>query len=557
MKYRECLETTKSSCDGLININILSEIIKYIIANILGFWDKIDKKFIYDLKLIHPQTLKSRSMEITVSISRFPPEKWLYLIIIVNDTTERDQIATLESENDFKNDLLESVSHELRTPLNSTINLIDAAISSNSIDEITKRDLLIPALKCGEILKWVLDDVLDLALITSKKFALNITHRDIVKSMQQCISLMEMKANQKNIKVAVMIPDHNFFFSTDHSRFKQILINLFSNAIKFTQEGKITFEAVINKNDLLICIEDEGIGMDEAARKKLRKTLNNNQYFQKVDDHSSGACIGMFIINHHTKNLGSGVKFWSQPGKGTKFWFTIENNFKRNNSVPHFKNNLDGKNKSKPIIFPRKYKTYNKIELEIKENNHSSFEDLDCSEFQGLEGNLNDKGPSSKMIKYSKTVILENNHNISFEKKNSIDSPIVNIPCKCPKILIVDDDPFNAYSLSKILESLKFSFCIAVNGRKAMEAVKERENKCKLCENFDLILMDINMPVMNGLEATNAIRNDLNNHKIPIVGCTAYLKDSIFEECLESGMNDCINKPLSRDKIQEIINKFT
>ncbi len=193
--------------------------------------------------LIHNGKLKiedqqDKSLEVKISfVQHF--ENY-YIILILRDTTQRDLLVMLEETNKYKDQLLASVSHELRAPLNGNINLVESAINSPKIPESLKETLLIPALRSSKFLLHMINDILDMSQIKEKKLRLVFQSDNLKQTLKSTAQLVELQVSKKGVQLVLELdPALPKAFTTDHIRLSQIVLNLLTNAIKFTKEGTI------------------------------------------------------------------------------------------------------------------------------------------------------------------------------------------------------------------------------------------------------------------------------------------------------------------------------
>jgi signal transduction histidine kinase/CheY-like chemotaxis protein len=362
-----------------------------------------------------------------------------------------------------KDDFLSNMSHELRTPLNATMGFVDF-LSKTKLETDQREAIEIIQSSCG-LLLILINDILDISKLESGKIILNFTPFELKSSIEEVHVLLNHKAkenlNSFSLKYDSRIPKH---LIGDSVRLKQIFINLISNSIKFTKNGKIKTKIKLLEETeynvkLKISVKDTGIGI---PARKLQEIFER---FVQADKETSikygGTGLGLSISKNLVELFQGKLKVKSKVGIGSTFYFEIS---------------LD--------------------------------------KFRHEEKNLN----STEVVDFSE---IEN--------------------CR---ILICEDNVVNISLLKKIFNnSIQIEY--AYNGKIAIEILKENKN-------FDLILMDINMPEINGMETTKIIRKDLNL-KMPIIGFTANNSLSEREKCIECGMNDYKTKTFLADQLLNII----
>ena len=514
-------------------------------------------------------TNSQSTIEIKVSSATFLEEECI--IFILRDTTQRDTIVQLKGDNAYKDSLLASVSHELRTPLNGTLNFVEASIHDEETPKLLKEKYLAPALSSGKILQHIINDFLDYSQIRLGKLRLVYTEDNLRKTCKQCLSLLKLQCEKKGIDLRLVynsdVPEE---FYTDHNRLSQIILNLVNNALKFTSQGHIEVTVEKMESAVKISIADTGIGITPEDQQKLFKEFSKVDLGKDMHINSTGVGLGLAISNSLVKILGpndnSGITLASTPEIGSIFSFLIiqkdsEGNERHSLVRRKMTENFDSSEDMNELLDKRQI--YNAAErfrcvspsrqskfkapfVHNRLSHSTSITGANLEKFQQLF-----RPPNQASTKQS---TLSTSQDSSRKVSNLIHQHTV---CACPKILIIDDDSFNLIVLENLCKNLNLKTDSAFNGKEAVAKVLQREdNKCGAsCKQYEIILMDCNMPVMNGMEATKTIRNhEFKN--IKIVGCTGYSDEVILKECLECGMNGTLMKPVDKEKLREIIFKY-
>ena len=367
-----------------------------------------------------------------------------------------------------KQQFLSNMSHEIRTPMNAIIGFTKVLLKTELSDK--QKEYLTAIKISGEALTVVVNDILDLAKVDSGKMTFEQIPFKIETSISAMLHLFETKIKEKNLEL-IKIYDKNIpdVLIGDPVRLHQIILNLFSNAVKFTSQGTITVVVkVLNDEEEHVTIEfaisDTGIGIPEE---------NIETIFEVFQQASSGTArlyggtgLGLAIVKQLVESQGGTINVKSKLDEGTTFSFVLS--------------------------------------------------------FQ----------------KTTETV-LEHQGEIEF------DPNIKNI-----KVLVVEDIALNRLLMNTILDEFGFEHDVASNGKIAIEKLQHN--------TYDIILMDLQMPEMNGFEATEYIRNIMNS-KIPIVALTADVTTVDLAKCRSVGMNDYLSKPvddrLLYSKIVEFVKK--
>lgn len=438
-----------------------------------------------------------------------------FLILLKNIRNVDVETIRLEKENTiYRDNLLSSFSHELKTPLNSNLAFLEQSMESEIIPFEAKERLIKPALVSGRLLNYMVSDILDYSLILADVFKLDIRPKKLSKTLRSCMDLLQLKLEEKNLRMnLVMEEDTQEPFHTDHRRLSQVLINLLSNAAQFTMRGGI--KVMVTKSSesrVVISVEDTGIGMSLGTKQKLMYTLEREQLQNKLNDHSVGIGIGLFMANKLSKLLNpkgrQGIWFDSSKNKGSTFCFEIKNM------------NQDSKQLISLTASPKK------VSLGEMEPN---------------------SGLNVKVRQYS-TRSMKN----SFEFRQRIQRA-----ASQGRVLVVDDESFNVLVIENFCRSVNVTVEKAFNGEEAIKKLQEcaRDGGPAI----RLVFMDINMPVMDGYVATRkihelALQNEFED--VTVVGVTAYNSWEKTDKALKSGMTEVLHKPVSKDTIVDVVRRY-
>ncbi len=362
-----------------------------------------------------------------------------------------------------KQQFLANMSHEIRTPMNAIIGFTKVMLKSNLTEK--QREYLKAIKVSGDGLIVLINDILDFEKVNAGKISFEKKPFKMGTSISSMLFLFETKANEKNLELIKeydnKIPE---VLLGDLARLQQIMLNLLSNALKFTSTGKITVSVRLLKEDdekvtIEFAVTDTGIGIPENKITTIFESFE--QAYENTSRMFGGTGLGLAIVKQLVERQGGNITVKSKINEGSTFSFTLN---------------------------------FEKTEIEMGYDQDNFMEETE-----------------------TETVIV------------LPDREIKNL-----KVLVVEDNAFNQLLMKTILEDFGFDRDFAQDGKIAIEKFQST--------HFDIILMDIQMPVMNGLEATQYIRNNLNS-KVPIMALTANAIPEDIEKYKSVGMNDYIAKP--------------
>ena len=528
---------------------------------------------ILDGKYYKNDSQKPLSMEIKISLFEEIDGTCSRLILILKDTTERDMLAALESTTKFKDNILDSFSHEIRTPINAVKAVLEASSVDEDLPESIQQKYILPAMRSAEMLYNIVNDIFDYLQFSRSGLTIHCQNTNVVRLLESCYEIMRTNIEEKKIRFVFNVASNvSHLIRTDADRLRQVVINLLSNAIRYTHEGEIVFSLEKEGNYLCIKISDTGRGMDEDAKLRLTHLLSDVYKGEKVTQNSAGIGLGLMISHIIASLLGpegeGGLCFESELGGGSIFSFLVENKEMESSEVRLNKSHVSSKHglRLSNVSSPKRKSTTESIklnQLNIPSGLHklsqwdlmSRPEEEIGSESQrgiyysGVGTNISQCVPSRGL--HSCLVSAET---VQSTSKKSL------IKCQCPDVMIVDDEPMNILAFKLLIKRYKRKVDSALSGEAALQIINSRKTNpcCDLCRDHKLIFMDLNMPGMDGFETTKNMRNkyQIAKEDTAIVACTAYMEELYKKRSLESGMDDFVNKPLTQMKVIEVLEKF-
>ena len=511
----------------------------------------------------------------------------------------RDQAI---SSNQAKSVFLANISHELRTPLNSIDGFIHLLLRQDNLSN--DQSLYLQTIrKSSAHLLALINDVLDFSKIDAGKLELDKASFDLEEAIFDVMDMLSPLAAQKHINMA-------FYFADnvppqvigDALRFKQILTNLISNAIKFTPDGEIIVRARMEHDDIGQChlhfsVQDSGIGLSGTDRKRLFESFSQGD--ASVTRQFGGTGLGLAISKQLVSLMHGQIGFEDNQErapteKGSTFWFTAQFEVDEEeiihpqypelkvisylahpataNVLRHYLENYQVEHVESASILDL-FSRLNSSDIDIDNTwlivDHSRDTQALLREIRGrYQGHIAIYGyqmsldlnmlneykarPLYQPLSRSSLIqLLENKPIFEAEKHDDFKALDLNI-------LAVDDHLPNLIVLEALLGDINVKTTKAQSGQEALQIIQDRIQQG--AEPFDLIFMDIQMPVMSGIDTTRAIRSvesTIEGMKIPIIALTAHALADEKEKLLKVGMDDYVTKPIQMDQIIQILTHWT
>ncbi|UFH31896.1 response regulator [Chryseobacterium sp. C-71] len=505
----------------------------------------------------------------------------------------------------LKSEFVANMSHEIRTPLNGIIGFTELALETN-LDE-TQRQYLEIINQSGVSLYSIINDILDFSKLEKQKLQLNLDKVEIEELVSEAFNIVSYGNNKKHLEMLIDIDDTiPRYIWTDEMRLKRVLVNLLSNALKFTEEGEIVlYVKVLNdlgegKKLIRFGVRDTGIGIDKDKQAEIFDAFSQED--GGITKRYGGTGLGLRISNQILALAGSTIKLESEQGKGSDFFFDIQfdtqeeeydlslTDIKKVLIVDDNENNrkilkrmLERKNieveecdsglKALLLIMDKPQfdviimdyhmpimdgiETIRKMRNVFPETDHPApyivlYSSSDDSNLQDACDELEIENRLVKPIRMKQMYqVLSTLKNSESKKLDKIKNVATEGSKHDIKILIAEDNAINLLLTKTYLKEI-LPQALIIDAKDGAEAVEKYQK-----ESPDLILMDIQMPQLNGIEATRKIRSMESNIEIPIIALTAGSLPGEKEKCFQAGMSDFLTKPLLKKTLSDMIKKWS
>nr|WP_092024135.1 ATP-binding protein [Marinobacter zhejiangensis] len=498
-----------------------------------------------------------------------------------NDALQRGNRALIKAKEDAvrraraRASFLANMSHEIRTPLNGVLGMLSLALEGELEPE--QRERLEISYNAGQSLLGLLNDILDISKVEAGKLNLEVIPFSLRRLIEECATLHAQQARSKGIELVTEIdPDLPETHLGDPTRTRQILNNLLNNAIKFTNNGEVRIKAKQASGTVRLEIIDTGIGMSAEGLNRIF-----SPFAQANPDTTrlyGGTGLGLTLCRQLVERMHGKIVLDSEPGRGTHFTVILPLPVHQPDAAMHEAFDIpaallrDGVTLAVPKGFPHTLAIESQLRawgIPVHDLDHPGTGPLLAAENDSVALKLANQSAGRRVIWLNNTgsantprrqfaLSLPLKRDALFRCLTLPEPPRTEpsstgaaqvIPPGTPMdVLLVEDNQVNQMVASTILKKLGHHVDIAENGEVALQSLEKRR--------YDMVLMDCQMPVMDGYTATRKIRQNPQWNEMPVIAVTANVMQGDRDDCMAAGMNDYITKPYNRDDLITVIRRW-
>ncbi|MBC9251758.1 hybrid sensor histidine kinase/response regulator [Pseudomonas alcaligenes] len=504
----------------------------------------------------------------------------------------------------IKSEFLANMSHEIRTPLNGMLGFTNLLQKSDLTPR--QQDYLNTIEKSAESLLVIINEILDFSKIEAGKLVLESLPFNLRDLIQDTLTILAPTAHDKRLElVSLIYRDTPLSLQGDPQRLKQVLTNLVSNAIKFTREGTIAVRAMVedesdDRAQLRISVQDTGVGLSDEDLRTLFQAFS--QADNSLSRQAGGTGLGLVISKRLIEQMGGEIGVDSSPGTGSEFWISLSLPKARDDSEELRRAPLLGRH---VVVLERHELTRQALLHQLEDcglqvqpcNDLEQLLELVAGQQQGPQAvslavlgvsvqelppeqlsqriwDLDRLGckslvlcPTTEQALYHESLPdahlqlqakpactrkLQRGLSDLVQPRQAKSDTRLPLTSRAPRLLCVDDNPANLLLVQTLLGDMGAEVTAVDSGYAALQAVQQ--------QTFDLVLMDVQMPGMDGRQATEAIRlweQERERSPMPIVALTAHALSNEKRALLQSGMDDYLTKPISERQLAQVVLKWT
>lgn len=516
----------------------------------------------------------------------------VFLIIFIRNMNKNEEEMLESIENakraeHYKSDFLANMSHEIRTPMNAIVGMCELILRENNLSECVRENCF-NIQTSGRSLLAIINDILDFSKIDSGKMEINEDEFNIASTINDVINMSEARRGNKNIEIFVKAdPDIPRGLIGDELRIRQVIINLMTNAIKFTEKGSVTLTVSHTKQEygvnIFVSVKDTGIGITEENIERLFTSFR--QVDTKKNRSVEGTGLGLAISKRLIQKMGGFISVSSEYGAGSEFKFTVplkvkdekpfvtisepdkihavgcfaEDEYRRMFDETAEQLRIDGlsvlsRSELSDIVI-RSVTHYFVSKEEYMQNEEFYLSVLDKSRVFVVQDrvdaiNLPDKVKCVYKPFYTISVASAINGESIVLNLNERRGADIRFTAPKARILIVDDNAINLKVAAGLMRPYNMQILTAESGPAAIKMLRSKD--------VDLVFMDHMMPVMDGVEATGIIRATEGEYykNLPIIALTANAVNGAREMFMQSGFNDFLAKPIELSALDRILRNY-
>lgn len=404
---------------------------------------------------------------------------------------------------EIKDAFLANTSHELRTPIHGMVGMAEALARESSGASKSQREKIQLIISSGKRLSSLINDILDYSKMADQHIELYKSLVDINRMVKQIFEITAILKKNKNLELINNISSSAKFLYADSNRMEQILINLVSNAIKYSDNGEVIISSEILDEHFILTVQDSGIGMDEVDLARLFNPFS--QLESSANRRAGGTGLGLTVTRHLIERHHGDIRVTSAIGMGSRF----------------------------VLSFP-----YAETRAQLSQINIESLQEDESEEMV----------PEFNMIPIAQTSFTASEVTAPLVDNNRLETKAEET--ELIKALIADDDPVNCMILQQLMKLGGYTVITAYDGAMALDALEQ---------NIDIaiIVLDVNMPKMNGFEVAEKIRGDSRLQKLPILFLTANITDKELQANEKIGNSSIQLKPINKNFLHATLKELT